>query len=123
MKNIFNYKFFFTCTAVILVAAFSFSLANSENTIEENAQGSSQHPISDTAKTNEQTASDTGEYDYLIKSHEGKIAVFLFESSKPEIVFDVYVHYLPEMDRHLLEEGIPIKDYQTLLIAIEDLVS
>ncbi len=60
---------------------------------------------------------------YTIKEYEGKIAVFMGEKQKPEIVFDRYVHLLPDLDRKEIREGVIAEDYETLLSLIEDYTS
>ena len=60
---------------------------------------------------------------YLLREHEGKLGVFVGESSEPEMLFDVYIRYLPEYDRQQLAEGIYIEDYAKLVSLIEDYIS
>ncbi|MFV0497825.1 MAG: hypothetical protein ACK5L0_06650 [Candidatus Fimivivens sp.] len=60
---------------------------------------------------------------YLLSEHEGKLAVFMIGKKEPELVFDRYLHYLPDVDRLRLEEGIEISDYAELLRLIEDYTS
>ena len=60
---------------------------------------------------------------YMLKGEEGKLAVFIIGKKEPELVFDVYLHYLPDVDRMRLEEGIEVADYDQLLNLIEDFTS
>lgn len=60
---------------------------------------------------------------YLLSSYEGKLAVFMIGKEEPELVFDCYLHYLPDVDRMRLEEGIEVADYAELLQLIEDYTS
>lgn len=60
---------------------------------------------------------------YILKSYEGRVAVFTKGKSEPEMVFDVYVQQLPSYDQGQLNQGIPISDYPTLLSKIEDYIS
>lgn len=60
---------------------------------------------------------------YLLREHDGKLGVFVGESSEPEMLFDVYIRYLPEYDRQQLAEGIYIEDYAKLVSLIEDYIS
>lgn len=60
---------------------------------------------------------------YVLKSHEGKLAVFIGDKKQPEIVFDQFVHLLPDVDRRELERGIEVEDYEELLRLIEDYTS
>ena len=59
-------------------------------------------------------------YTYELKNHQGKLAVFVYGEEKPERVFEVYINTLPEYDKKQLSVGIPIKDYEELLIRLED---
>lgn len=60
---------------------------------------------------------------YLLTGHQGKLAVFMIGKKEPELVFDRYLHYLPDVDRMRLEKGIEVFDYAELLQLIEDYTS
>lgn len=60
---------------------------------------------------------------YLLSGYEGKLAVFMIGKKEPELVFDRYLHYLPDVDRMRLEQGIEVSDYAELLQLIEDYTS
>lgn len=60
---------------------------------------------------------------YLLKGHEGKLAVFIIGKEEPELVLDRYLHHLPDVDRLRLEEGIEVAEYADLLRLIEDYTS
>ncbi|MEG1773484.1 MAG: hypothetical protein RR320_01380 [Oscillospiraceae bacterium] len=60
---------------------------------------------------------------YRLAGSEGKLAVYLVGKQTPELVFDIWLHHLPDVDRLRLEEGIEIEDYQQLLRLIEDYTS
>ncbi|HWP50687.1 MAG TPA: hypothetical protein VN626_03210 [Clostridia bacterium] len=60
---------------------------------------------------------------YLLSGYQGKLAVFMIGKKEPELVFDRYLHYLPDVDRQRLEEGIEVSDYAELLQLIEDYTS
>ncbi|MEG2173943.1 MAG: hypothetical protein RR135_00470 [Oscillospiraceae bacterium] len=60
---------------------------------------------------------------YRLGGYNGKLAVFIIGKKEPEIVFDVYLHYLPDVDRQRLDEGIEVADYQQLIRLIEDYTS
>ena len=64
-----------------------------------------------------------GEYQYILKEHEGHLAVFLKGKDEPEMVFDVLVRFLPEYDRGQLSQGVYVKDYEELIQRIEDYIS
>lgn len=63
------------------------------------------------------------DYNYIVQEFEGKIAVYTKGSTKPELIFDTYVRYLPEFDRTALAKGIPVKNYEELIALIEDYIS
>ncbi|WMJ84436.1 hypothetical protein ACS3UN_07200 [Oscillospiraceae bacterium LTW-04] len=60
---------------------------------------------------------------YLLSGYEGKLAVYMIGKKEPELVFDRYLHYLPDVDRMRLEQGIEVSDYAELLQLIEDYTS
>ena len=62
---------------------------------------------------------------YYIRGYEGELAVFREKNSEqPMMIFGgIYLHQLPEYDRRQLEEGIYVKDYQTLTMLLEDYIS
>lgn len=60
---------------------------------------------------------------YLLSSYQGKLAVFMIGKKEPEMVFDRYLHYLPDIDRERLENGIEVAEYSELLQLIEDYTS
>ncbi len=62
-------------------------------------------------------------YMYVIKEYEGRVAVFPAGKSEPEVVLDVFVQYLPDLDREQMAEGIPVKDYNELVALLEDYTS
>ena len=60
---------------------------------------------------------------YLLRSYDGRLAVFREGSDTPEMIFDVYTRLLPQSDRERLEDGISAPDYETLTRLIEDYIS
>ena len=60
---------------------------------------------------------------YLLGEHEGKLAVFIIGKKEPELIFDRYLHYLPDVDREKLEKGIEVAEYSELMRLIEDYTS
>jgi len=60
---------------------------------------------------------------YLLSHYQGKLAVYIIGKEEPELVFERYLHYLPDVDRMKLEQGIEISDYSELLRMIEDYTS
>ena len=65
----------------------------------------------------------TIEYEYILKSYDDKLAVFVKDYKNPEIIFDVYLHQLPDLDAEKIKNGMPIKDYKTLISILEDYTS
>lgn len=68
-------------------------------------------------------AQQTEKPKYLLSSYQGKLAVFMIGKKEPEMVFDRYLHYLPDVDREKLENGIEVAEYSELLQLIEDYTS
>ena len=66
---------------------------------------------------------NTAEYPYLLRTYEGKLAVFTTDLVHPDMVFDVYVRTLPEYDRLELEKGVRVESYDKLTALIEDYIS
>ncbi len=60
---------------------------------------------------------------YLLSQYEGKLAVYIIGKKEPELVFDRFLHYLPDVDRMKLEKGIEVSEYSELLRLIEDYTS
>lgn len=60
---------------------------------------------------------------YIIREYQGKIGVFMGEKTTPEIIFDQYVHVLPDVDRRDLASGVTADSYEELLTLIEDYTS
>ena len=60
---------------------------------------------------------------YIIREHEGHIAVFAHGATIPQIIFDTQVKFLPDFDRAQLGEGIEVWSYDELTALIEDYIS
>lgn len=60
---------------------------------------------------------------YVLRSYNGRLAIFQNGSESPEMIFDVYTRLLPQADRERLESGISAPDYETLARLIEDYTS
>ena len=69
------------------------------------------------------TLEDTSQYPYLLRTYDGKLAVFTDDLVQPDLVFDVYVRTLPEYDQEQLEHGIRVESYDKLTSLIEDYIS
>ncbi|MGI6403305.1 MAG: hypothetical protein ACOX0K_03590 [Oscillospiraceae bacterium] len=63
------------------------------------------------------------DYLYMIKEHQGRIAIFARGSEVPELIFDKQLKHLPEYDRIQLKEGIKIYTSEELNARIEDYIS
>ena len=63
------------------------------------------------------------DYLYILREKDGRLAVYFRGQSEPQMTFDVPVRTLPELDQRQLEEGIKVKDYQSLVNLIEDYIS
>lgn len=66
---------------------------------------------------------ETAKPKYLMKNHDGRLAVFQAQEQSPLLVFDIYVSTLPEYDQRLLQEGIPAEGEEQLTKLIEDYIS
>lgn len=69
------------------------------------------------------SVSEEEQYEYMIKEFNEKLAVFKKGSETPEMVFDVFIHHLPEYDRAKIEDGVKVKDYETLVSLLQDYTS
>ncbi len=80
-------------------------------------------PVTESAAVVEEIAEalpQEPEYMYIIKEHEGRVAVYPAGGNEPELVLDVLVRYLPDLDRRQMQEGIPVEDYDRLVALLED---
>lgn len=118
----FDRRLAWTGAALAVVAAVSFFLTRAPEEsdiapITENVSGIERSASSAPVQRQKQ------EYAYILKAHEGRVAVFPAGSSEPEFVYDVLVKYLPDYDRQQMEEGIPVRDYDELVSLLEDYTS
>lgn len=108
---------FVTCAAITaVVIAVTFLLTADLTPYREEADA----PMPGALR---ELAPETGEYEYILREYEGRLAVFFPGREQPQKIFDVYVSTLPEYDRGQLSQGIPVKDYRALLRRIEDFAS
>lgn len=98
--------------SMLVIAAVYFIPPKTENPLPESSIS-----MADTQQT------DLEEYPYLLRTYEGKLALFSTDLVKPDMVFDVYVRTLPEFDRDQLERGVRVPDYEKLTSLIEDYIS
>lgn len=72
----------------------------------------------------EQAAEPAPEYEYIIREHQGRVAVFsTADDSEPQLVLETLVKFLPDYDRQQLSEGVPVRDSRELFSRIEDYIS
>jgi len=57
---------------------------------------------------------------FILKSYEGKAALFREHSDKPYQILDIEVYLLPDADREALEEGIFAESESELRELLED---
>lgn len=121
-------RFLVTVFALAMVVAGAGAFASIPKKVEPET-ATLHEPVSgieeeyDVPKSESHAESGT-EYTYILKEHNGHVAVFLYENpSEPEIVLDTLVKFLPDYDRTQMMDGIPVKDYKELLILIEDYIS
>lgn len=126
MEALFDKRLAVTSAAVILVAAISFVMSNAIKIpelapINENVAGIE---LDNAKKRAASIPPDKEEeYEYTIKEHNGRVAVFPAKSAEPELVLDVLVKYLPDYDRAQMQDGIHVKNYEELVKLIEDYTS
>lgn len=118
---IFDKRLAITGAALAIVAATAITAALLPGKQEEAMP--IQEPVSNVAISQAQDPEPEEEYLYLMKEHEGKIALFAKGSDEPELVFEKLVKHLPEYDRIQLEEGIKIYTGDELNARIEDFIS
>lgn len=109
-----------TCAALVGVCVITAFLLLFPSLINKKLESEQPVPPNTQELSSEQKSFD---HEYLLKSYEGKLAVFLPQKQNPEKVFDVWVSSLPQYDRGQLELGIPIKNYEELVERIEDYIS
>ena len=63
------------------------------------------------------------DYRYILRSQNGRLAVYMKGEEEPRMEFDIPVQVLPEFDQRQLENGILVKDYPSLVSLIEDYIS
>ena len=58
--------------------------------------------------------------DYLVKEHNGMVAVFMSDEVSPVIETDIPVNGLRQTDRELMEQGVVLESYTEVLYLLED---
>lgn len=104
----------------LVLAFFSRSTSSPQPQPSSDPQQTTQSAAPPIEKEPEPIHSPSG---YLLRSYDGRLAVFREGSDTPEMIFDVYTRLLPQSDRERLEEGISAPDYETLTRLIEDYIS
>lgn len=79
--------------------------------------------LSPIASSQEQTEIDRSGCPYLLKTYDGKLAMFTTDLVVPEMVFDIYVKNLPLLDQQELARGVRVESYDKLTALIEDYIS
>lgn len=107
----------------LAVAALAGMLAVYSYNANRRQPQSAQRPISDVQIDSDSPADKESDCQYILRADAGRLAVYLPGEEEPQMVFDTPVRVLPEFDQRQLEEGIPVKDYESLVRMIEDFVS
>ena len=63
------------------------------------------------------------DYLYIIREHDGRVAVFARGEETPEMILERLVHHLPTYDRIQLREGVRVYSQEELQERIEDYTS
>ncbi len=116
----FDQRFLWTSAAVMVVAALSFFLSQPKEPPEIAQIVESVSGIEREAASTSRTET---EYSYILKEHNGRVAVYAAGEDEPQLVLDVPVKYLPDYDRSQMAIGIPVKNYDELVALIEDYTS
>lgn len=116
----FDQRFVWTGAAVAVIAVLSFFIAKPAEDAEIRPIT---EPVSGIERAAELSAPDAHDYAYIIREHEGRVAVYPAGADEPEIILDVYVKYLPDYDRSQMAQGIQVKDYTQLMSLLEDYTS
>ena len=125
MIRLFDKRFALTGAAIILVTAFSFVMSNmpippETAAIAEDVSGIDPQNIQANELSQSSLSEEFEAYAYLIKEHNGRIAVFESDNDEPELVLNILVKYLPDYDRGQMKQGITVKDYDELVKLLED---
>ncbi|MBE6883097.1 MAG: hypothetical protein E7487_00675 [Ruminococcaceae bacterium] len=117
----------FSVIAAVLIAKLLFIPEDNGMNLEEKAAEAEDVAQYQKNKMTEEDelSEEPEETGFYIGGYEGELAVFRGESKEqPMMIFGgIYLHQLPEYDRRQLEEGIYVKDYQTLTMLLEDYIS
>lgn len=120
MMILFDQRFVWTGVALAAVTALSFFLARPQQQPEIVPMTESVSGIERNAEIKPQEEYD---YAYILKEHDGKVAVYPAGADEPELILDVLVKYLPDYDRSQMIEGIHVKTYDELVSLLEDYTS
>ena len=121
----FDYKLFCTLAAIAVVVVTVITLSslpqssphkNDDEIIASQAEAELDTPAPI-------IQSDAVSPEFVVKEHEGHIAVFYQNEEKPQIVLDTQVKFLPDYDRVQLKSGIAVYSYEELSALIEDYIS
>ncbi len=108
---------------ILLLAAATFfcvvGIKNAVNDVNPENDVPSATPVSPAAVLGNDEA-DAQKPLFIIRSYDGKIAVYKNGDPTPFEVLDVYLFTLPEQDRSLLDRGIGVNSTDELVSLIED---
>jgi len=79
--------------------------------------------VSASANENPQPQLMSSEHRYLLREYDGELAVFRENETEPWKLYSVAVNSLPESDRILLRNGIPVSGEEELRRLLEDYTS
>lgn len=120
MMILFDRRFAWTGAALAAVTALSLFLARQPEQPEAAPITGS---VSGIERKTEIEVPEKYDYAYILKEHEGRVAVYPAGGDDPELVLNVLVKYLPDYDRSQMKEGIKVKTYDELVSLIEDYTS
>lgn len=109
MKKIFDKRIYFTFLAAITISGFLVICTLGQTVRQERIESKLAA-----------AALDEPEPLYVIREHNGKIALFCYGSSRPFRYLDFNISLLPDYDREQLKEGIEIYDEEELQTYIQD---
>ena len=106
----------FTVTFVSLLAAVMIGVGLAQWQLPKQAEQISQ-------EAGAVPVDEAEEYEYLLKNHKGRLAVFERGATDPDMIFNVYIKSLPDFDQSQLQSGVTAKNYSELVALIEDYTS
>ena len=99
----------FCITAILFITSISFNHANKQKELA--------------VEVNNNVQSEKQIYKYIVKTYNGRLAVFEPDKEVPFKITDLDVNILPQSDRLLLDAGIGVVDNKELNRILEDFCS